>query len=41
MSVADREHPFKGISSGRYSGFAYTVGYARAILQTAQAVVGG
>ena len=30
---ADREHPFKGISSGRYTGFAYTVGYARAKLQ--------
>jgi mannonate dehydratase len=35
---ADREHPFKGISS--YTGFAYTVGYARAMLQAAQAVVG-
>ena len=32
---ADREHPFKGISSGRYTGFAYTVGYARAMLQAA------
>jgi mannonate dehydratase len=32
---ADREHPFKGISSGRYTGFAYTVGYARATLQAA------
>jgi mannonate dehydratase len=30
---ADREHPFKGISSQRYTGFAYTVGYARAMLQ--------
>jgi len=30
---ADREHPFKGISSQRYAGFAYTVGYARAMLQ--------
>ena len=36
---ADREHPFKGISSGRYTGFAYTVGYARAMLQAASAVV--
>jgi len=38
---ADREHPFAGISSGRYSGFAYTVGYAKAMLQAAQAVEGG
>jgi mannonate dehydratase len=36
---ADREHPFKGISSGRYTGFAYTVGYTRAMLQAASAVV--
>ncbi len=34
---ADREHPFKGISSGRYTGFAYTVGYAKAMLQAALA----
>ncbi len=34
---ADREQPFKGISSGRYAGFAYTVGYARAMLQAALA----
>ncbi len=34
---ADREHPFKGISSQRYAGFAYTVGYARAMLQAAWA----
>ncbi len=32
---ADREHPFRGISSGRYTGFAYTVGYTRAMLQAA------
>ena len=32
---ADREHPFQGISSQRYTGFAYTVGYARAMLQAA------
>jgi mannonate dehydratase len=32
---ADREHPFAGISSGNYTGFAYTVGYARATLQAA------
>ena len=32
---ADREHPFRGISSGRYTGFAYTVGYARAMLRAA------
>jgi mannonate dehydratase len=34
---ADREHPFKGISSQRYTGFAYTVGYARAMLQASLA----
>lgn len=33
---ADRDHPFDGISSTRYSGFAYTTGYARAMLQAAQ-----
>ncbi len=32
---ADREHPFAGISSKRYTGFAYTVGYTRAMLQAA------
>jgi mannonate dehydratase len=32
---ADREHPFAGVSSGSYTGFAYTVGYARATLQAA------
>lgn len=32
---ADRENPFDGISSGNYTGFAYTVGYARASLQAA------
>lgn len=32
---ADRENPFEGISSRRYTGFAYTVGYARAMLQAA------
>jgi mannonate dehydratase len=36
---ADREHPFKGISSGRYTGFAYTVGYTKAMLQAAMASV--
>lgn len=35
---ADRDHPFNGISSGRYTGFAYTVGYARAMLQAVLAV---
>jgi mannonate dehydratase len=35
---ADREHPFKGISSQRYTGFAYTVGYTRAMLQAALAL---
>jgi mannonate dehydratase len=34
---ADRERPFKGISSERYTGFAYTVGYARAMLRAATA----
>ena len=34
---ADREHPFRGVSSGRYAGFAYTVAYARAMLQVALA----
>ncbi len=34
---ADRDHPFDGISSKRYSGFAFTTGYARAMLQAAQA----
>lgn len=37
---ADREHPFAGLSSERYTGFAYTVGYTRAMLQAAQAVEG-
>jgi mannonate dehydratase len=32
---ADREHPFPGISSKLYSGFCYTTGYARAMLQAA------
>jgi hypothetical protein len=32
---ADRAHPFKGMSLGRYTGFAYTVGYARAMLHAA------
>jgi mannonate dehydratase len=32
---ADREHPFQGISSQRYTGFAYTVGFAKAMLQAA------
>ncbi len=36
---ADRERPFNGISSERYTGFAYTVGYARAMLQGATATV--
>ncbi len=30
---ADRENPFDGISSNNYTGFAYTTGYARAMLQ--------
>ena len=35
---ADGERPFPGLSSGRYTGFAYTVGYARAMLQAAMAL---
>ena len=35
LNDADREQPFDGISSKRYTGFAYTVGYARAMLQAA------
>lgn len=35
---ADRENPFKGISSHRYTGFTYTTAYARALLQAAYAV---
>jgi mannonate dehydratase len=31
----DREHPYAGIASGAYAGFAFTVGYARATLQAA------
>jgi mannonate dehydratase len=38
---ADRQHPFDGISSGAYAGFAYTVGYARATLQAALKVQKG
>jgi hypothetical protein len=34
---ADRDHPNEGVASGRYSGFAYTVGYGRAMLQAALA----
>jgi mannonate dehydratase len=34
---SDREHPFPGISSKRYTGFAYTVGYTKAMLQAALA----
>jgi mannonate dehydratase len=34
---ADREHPFKGISSQRYTGFAYTTGFAQAMLMAAMA----
>ena len=33
----DRDHPFKGLSSGRYTGFAYTVAYTKAMLQAAHA----
>ncbi len=34
---ADTDHPFDGIASGSYSGFAYTIGYGRAMLQAALA----
>ena len=34
---ADTDHPFDGIASGAYSGFAYTIGYGRAMLQAALA----
>ncbi len=37
---ADRDHPFPG-TGGSYTGFAYTVGYARAMLQAATAVERG
>ena len=33
--TSHREHPFKWISSGRYAGFAYTVGYTKAMLHAA------
>ena len=36
---ADRERPFKGISSERYTGFANTLGDARTMLQAATATV--
>lgn len=32
---SDREFPFEGISAKTYTGFAYTVGYARAMMQAA------
>jgi mannonate dehydratase len=34
----DLERPFTGVSSGMYTGFAYTVGYARATMQAALAL---
>jgi mannonate dehydratase len=34
---ADRDHPFPGVSSESYTGFAYTTGYARAMFQAAMA----
>lgn len=37
---ADRDTAFNGVLSGRYAGFAYTTGYARAMLQAAQATAG-
>ena len=38
---ADAEHPFDGVSSSNYTGFAYTVGYARAMMQAALATQAG
>jgi mannonate dehydratase len=35
---ADKRSPHPGISSGRYAGFAYTVGYTKAMLQAARAM---
>jgi mannonate dehydratase len=35
---ADKTAPHPGISSGRYAGFAYTVGYTKAMLQAARAM---
>jgi len=34
---SDNEFPFEGISATTYTGFAYTVGYARAMMQAALA----
>jgi hypothetical protein len=34
---SDTEFPFNGISATTYTGFAYTVGYARAMMQAALA----
>ncbi len=34
---ADTEFPFSGVSATTYTGFAYTVGYARAMMQAALA----
>ena len=38
---ADTAHPFDGVSSSNYTGFAYTVGYARAMMQAALATQNG
>ncbi len=38
---ADTAHPFDGVSSSNYTGFAYTVGYARAMMQAALASQNG
>ena len=35
VNDADTEFPFDGISATTYTGFAYTVGYARAMMQAA------
>jgi phosphoglucomutase len=35
---SDTEFPFDGISATTYTGFAYTVGYARAMMQAALAI---
>ena len=35
VNDSDTEFPFDGISATTYTGFAYTVGYARAMMQAA------
>ena len=35
LNDSDTEFPFDGISATTYAGFAYTIGYARAMMQAA------